>query len=269
MASNSNPKSAFRIPKSCSILVGLALVLLTATCCQSEPEPPRPHKRIVYRQKISLPGESPSKTIKPVDQTETEAQTAKSETKPKSDAKPAGRQPGKETAPAVVALKPPSLPEKEPLIQQIESEIQKPSEEIEKKVAYFYDPKGKLDPFKSILAIEAENRARAEEKVRKKLKKKLKKKKRPPLTALQKVELSQLKLVGIIISPAGNKALVEEASGKGYIIIKGTYIGANFGQVKQILNDRIIVEEEVEDLLAGKMKTIEKVLILQKKLGTG
>ena len=46
----------------------------------------------------------------------------------------------------------------------------------------------------------------------------------------------------------GNKALVEESSGKGYIITKGTYIGVNQGTVIEIQKDRIVVEEEVENI---------------------
>jgi type IV pilus assembly protein PilP len=98
-------------------------------------------------------------------------------------------------------------------------------------------------------------------------KKKGKKKKRLPLTPLQRIGLSQLKLVGIIVSPTGNKALVEEPSGKGYIISKGTYVGTNFGRVKKVLNDRVIVEEEVEDFSSGEMKPQTTELRLQKRPG--
>jgi type IV pilus assembly protein PilP len=70
------------------------------------------------------------------------------------------------------------------------------------------------------------------------------------------VDLSQIKLTGIIRASSGNKAMVEEASGKGYIIVKGTYIGIHSGRVIQILNDRVIVEEEVEDSLGN--LTIQK-----------
>lgn len=65
-----------------------------------------------------------------------------------------------------------------------------------------------------------------------------------PLTPLEKVDLSQLKLVGIIRAPSGDRALVEEASGKGYIIQEGTPIGIHSGQVAEIHPDRVIVEEK-------------------------
>ncbi|MBW1840493.1 MAG: pilus assembly protein PilP, partial [Deltaproteobacteria bacterium] len=55
--------------------------------------------------------------------------------------------------------------------------------------------------------------------------------------------MSQLKLVGIIQAESGNRALVEEASGKGYVISKGTYIGTHTGRVDRILPHGVIVDE--------------------------
>ena len=66
---------------------------------------------------------------------------------------------------------------------------------------------------------------------------------RIPKTPLETMDISQLKLVAIIQSPSGNKALVEEASGKGYIISVGTYIGLHAGQVRKIEKNRIIIDE--------------------------
>ena len=66
--------------------------------------------------------------------------------------------------------------------------------------------------------------------------------------------------------PNENKALVQEATGKGYIVKAGTYIGLNSGKVVQILKDRIIIEEEVEDVY-GKTTISKKSLQLQKSPG--
>ncbi len=112
----------------------------------------------------------------------------------------------------------------------------------------FYNPEGKLDPFASLykdkpITVSATGR-------------KLLQEPRRPLTPLEKVDLSQLKLVAIIRALSGNIALVEEASGKGYVIKKGTYIGTRSGKVGKILPDRIIVEEESEDF-SGKVSVRE------------
>ncbi len=111
----------------------------------------------------------------------------------------------------------------------------------------FYNPEGKLDPFASLYK---EKSAAVSTGL------KLPQEPRRPLTPLEKVDLSQLKLVAIIRALSGNIALVEEASGKGYVIKKGTYIGTRSGKVGKILPDRIIVEEESEDF-SGKVSVRE------------
>ena len=79
-------------------------------------------------------------------------------------------------------------------------------------------------------------------------------------TPMQKVDLSQLKLVGIICASSGNRAMVEEASGRGYVIKKGTFIGINCGRVGQILKDRVIVDEPllpVDEVDKGKIYDVD------------
>ena len=84
-----------------------------------------------------------------------------------------------------------------------------------------------------------------------------------PRTPLEALDLSQMKLVGVTLSDKGNTALVEDASGKGYVIKEGAYIGANAGKVIQILKDRFIIEEEIEDV-HGKIITQKRVIKLHK-----
>ena len=78
--------------------------------------------------------------------------------------------------------------------------------------------------------------------------------------------MSQLQLVGVIRSPNGNKALVEDATGKGYVVTKGTSIGTRYGNIVEILADRIIVAEEVENIY-GKVSVQKRPLIIQKPSG--
>ena len=112
-----------------------------------------------------------------------------------------------------------------------------------------YKPEGKIDPFSSLFKVKEESRK--------------KKRKRFPLTPLEKTDISQFKLVGVILSAKGNKAIVQEASGKGYVISKGTYIGVNDGQVVEILKDRVICEEEVENLF-GETEIKSRILKINK-----
>ncbi|MGD9042939.1 MAG: pilus assembly protein PilP, partial [Desulfobacterales bacterium] len=103
-----------------------------------------------------------------------------------------------------------------------------------------YNTKGKIDPFETLFQKKPSVAL-----------KKAKRKRRTPRTPLEKLDLSQLKLVAIMRSPDGNKALLEDASGKGYVISKGSYIGTNAGKVVEIEKDRVIVAEEVEDAVGN------------------
>ena len=87
--------------------------------------------------------------------------------------------------------------------------------------------------------------------------------KRVPRTPLEKLDLSQLKLVGVMLSDKGNTALVEDASGKGYVIKEGTYIGVNSGKVVQILKDRFIIEEEIEDVHGKIILRIREIRLIK------
>jgi type IV pilus assembly protein PilP len=87
--------------------------------------------------------------------------------------------------------------------------------------------------------------------------------KRVPRTPLEKLDLSQLKLVGVMLSDKGNTALVEDASGKGYVIKEGTYVGVNAGKVVRILKDRFIIEEEIEDIHGKIILRIREVQLLK------
>ncbi|MFH2219567.1 MAG: pilus assembly protein PilP [Pseudomonadota bacterium] len=97
-----------------------------------------------------------------------------------------------------------------------------------------YSLEGKVDPFEPLFkAVPAATKTveKREAKIR------------TPLTPLEKIDLSQLKLAGIILADSGNKALVEEASGKGYVIEEGTYMGTRAGRVDKILPHAVIVDE--------------------------
>ena len=117
-----------------------------------------------------------------------------------------------------------------------------------------YDSTGKTDPFEPLFQDRAV------------LTKKKKRKKRLPQTPLERIDLSQLRLVGIILASSGNRALVEESTGKGYVIKKGTYIGINAGKVVKIKKQTVIVEEEFEDAY-GKIATRKREIKLPKPPG--
>ncbi|MSQ46770.1 MAG: hypothetical protein EXR78_00035 [Deltaproteobacteria bacterium] len=110
---------------------------------------------------------------------------------------------------------------------------------------YRYDPAGKRDPFFSPLNRVIEQSGMADE----------------AKTPLQRLDLGQFRVVGIILETPEPKALIEDNSGLGYIVTSGTLIGSNGGMIKSIEPNRILVEEYETDFF-GKRKVLEKEMPL-------
>jgi Tfp pilus assembly protein PilP len=77
---------------------------------------------------------------------------------------------------------------------------------------------------------------------------------RENLSPLERFDLGQLKVVGIVWNIKEPEAMVEDTSGLGYVVKKGTAIGSNEGKVKAIQRDQIIVEENYEDAYGAQKK---------------
>ncbi|MCD4742206.1 MAG: pilus assembly protein PilP [Desulfobacteraceae bacterium] len=116
----------------------------------------------------------------------------------------------------------------------------------------YYVSAGKIDPF--ISPIIKENNKETKKIINRKL------------TPLEKLDLSQLKLVAIINMSSGKKniAMVQESSGKGYMVKVGTYIGTNYGKIIEIKNDEIIIKERIKNF-KGVYEDLIKKMKLQKK----
>lgn len=158
-----------------------------------------------------------------------------------------------------------TIPKSEPASEnaQVEASVKgldsKPAAAEEGTPKRIYEPKERLNPF--IPLFRAESKDAPAEQVGK-----TKRKKRIPQTPLERISLNQLKLVAIIRASSGNRALVEDSSGKGYIVKNGTYIGLNSGIVTQINAASLIVEEELENLL-GEFILQNTEIKLQKTAG--
>ncbi|MFZ1987166.1 MAG: pilus assembly protein PilP [Desulfatitalea sp.] len=124
-------------------------------------------------------------------------------------------------------------------------------------IAASYDPEGRFDPFEPLFKEQSTQSTTSA---------KDKRNKRTPQTPLERVALAQLKVTAIIRAASGNRALVEDATGKGYVVQIGTYMGLNSGQVIRIDNDRIVVEEEIESVV-GELTVQNSELKLQKPAG--
>lgn len=120
-----------------------------------------------------------------------------------------------------------------------------------------YNALGKIDPFKPLIQEKSEE-----------LESVFPPKPKRILTPLEKIDLSQVRLVAVIIVPGSNKhiAMVEEASGKGYEVSIGTYIGKKQGRVSEIKDSSIIVKELYKDY-KGRIKEKFQEIKLHKNNG--
>lgn len=121
-----------------------------------------------------------------------------------------------------------------------------------------YTPQDNPDPFQRFLEIgDQQQEEEDSEKASKKL------------TPLERVQPNQVELKGIMWypeNPEGAMALVELPNGKGYVLKQDTKIGGNKGRVKNILPNKVIIEQEVTNIL-GKKETETVVLKLQNSSG--
>jgi type IV pilus assembly protein PilP len=120
----------------------------------------------------------------------------------------------------------------------------KTDEEVSE-IAYAYSPIGKRDPFRSLF-----DQLRKEEGGQ-------------PVTELQTFEVDQLKLVAIVSRIATPYAMVEDPSGKGHTLTRGTLIGKNWGRVAEINPDCVVIKEEYRDY-TGRKVTIKISVCLPK-----
>ncbi len=64
-----------------------------------------------------------------------------------------------------------------------------------------------------------------------------------PLSPLEKYEVGQLKLVGVVWQLSRPRAMVEDEAGLGFIVKVGTRIGRHGGVVKKIEPGKVTIEE--------------------------
>ena len=110
-----------------------------------------------------------------------------------------------------------------------------PAKKAEPVGAPRYSPVGKRDPFQPLpLKVKATRRPREN------------------LSPLERYELGQLQLVGIVWDAKEPRAMVEDAAGLGYIVKVGTPIGPNEGKIKAIRPTEVVVEESYIDFYGAR-----------------
>lgn len=112
-------------------------------------------------------------------------------------------------------------------------------------VVFSYRPVSRRDPFAPII-MRQEKKAMGD---------------RPPL---ERYNISEFKLSGIIWGGFGYNAMLEGPDGKGYFIRVGTILGPNRGVVKKITQNMIVIEEKFKNVM-GETERKEITVQLRKK----
>lgn len=116
--------------------------------------------------------------------------------------------------------------------------------EEEKEAEFVYVTEGRRDPFVPLTRIRRPLVASAE-----------------PATPLQRYDLSQFKLVGVIVGKGASRAMVVAPDGKSYILAKGVKIGKNNGVVISINSEVVLVEEKYFDFSGNVIENIQEITV--------
>lgn len=151
---------------------------------------------------------------------------------------------------------PPPPPEKieitTPPPATAESEENQGEPEQEKPPAYEYNPSGRREPFKTLIVEQIpevpEILVTPDPDIIK--------------TPLQKFDVKQLKVTGIILGGLGEYARVAAPDGKSYTLLVGTLVGPHDGEVISI-TDNVVVVKEIYRYESGKVEEVETPLYLK------
>jgi type IV pilus assembly protein PilP len=114
--------------------------------------------------------------------------------------------------------------------------------------AYVYNPAGKRDPFAALVLVKRAIPQPGE------------------LTPLQKYDLNQFRLIGIIVGKGAPRAMVVAPDGKSFILKPGIKIGRNDGMVVDITKDGVQIRERFYDF-SGAVRTSMQSIQLPKREG--
>jgi Tfp pilus assembly protein PilP len=104
---------------------------------------------------------------------------------------------------------------------------------------YVYDPTGKRDPFEPYdMTPRVENP--------------------DALTPLERYQIGQLRLAAVLQGFDQPRALIQDATGRGYTVSIGDKIGINSGEIIEILPDRVLIlEQEIDFTGEIRSQTVE------------
>lgn len=123
-----------------------------------------------------------------------------------------------------------------------------PEEEVKEAPSYVYRAEGKRDPFQPVVQVRMSAIPEPEQ-----------------LTPLQKFDLSQLKLIGIILGKGDPVAMVIAPDQKSYILKKGVKVGRNGGVVTSVKKDAVVILETYLDMMGKEQQSEQKIQLPQRE----
>ncbi|OGW23979.1 MAG: hypothetical protein A2X59_13550 [Nitrospirae bacterium GWC2_42_7] len=124
--------------------------------------------------------------------------------------------------------------------------VQEEEIKIEREV-YVYDPKGRRDPFISLIDLAKERSTR---------------KKAP--NPIENFDVEEIRVIAIAWDKKQYYAMITLPDNKSYTIRKGMTLGLYGGRVEEIEKDSLFIREQVKDY-RGQMKTKDTILKLRKE----
>ena len=124
--------------------------------------------------------------------------------------------------------------------------VQKEEPKVEKEI-YVYDPKGRRDPFMSLVQVS-----------------KPKAQRKKGASPIENFDVDEIKLIAIAWDSKQYYALVTMPDTKSYTIRKGMTLGLNNGKVIDITRDSVLIREQITDY-KGQPKSKDTILKLRKE----
>ncbi|MGV8050822.1 MAG: hypothetical protein AB2L21_10880 [Anaerolineaceae bacterium] len=133
---------------------------------------------------------------------------------------------------------------------------------------FTYSPKDMLDPFVSFIKP-AGRPLHATEGELDDTETDLLQEQMQPLTPLQKMSIPEIErgLSAITWGSLGRRAVIEDASGNGFIVSVGTPVGDRNGRIAEIYKDRLVIQQQYWDRKAKRMIPQNYVVKLRKEPG--
>ena len=124
--------------------------------------------------------------------------------------------------------------------------VQKEEPKVEKEI-YVYDPKGRRDPFLSLVQAS-----------------KPKGQRKKGASPIENFDVDEIKLIAIAWDSKQYYALITMPDTKSYTIRKGMTLGLNNGKVTDITRDSVFIREQIKDY-KGQTKSKDTILKLRKE----